>query len=805
MLTSLNKIPFFQNAIQGLTTGRQLSENEKSYLLACAILFLRHYEKDRSKRSYTDFCYYIILKYSITYQDYRPLYDFSTMFGYYPIVRFILDHNLLREQNISHQLISIEIERYRSADHIETIHQYNEKRALLSDRSNILGYIAPTSFGKSTVIVDCIKGSPESLKVGIIVPTKSLLMQTYRLIRSEGFAKKIIIHEEMYQEERSFIAVLTQERALRLLSKHDVFFDLLFIDEAHNLLKDDARSVLLSRLIKRNHRRNKLHRIVHLSPLVEDAESLKMYSDDRISAHKILFNIKEPEIFEVRLNKDIYQYNRYVNQHYHVGKSNGIFSYIISTSGIKNFLYTYRPVSIEQLARELSENISDIAISSRLQEFVNILKQEVHERFYAVQYVAKGIVYLHGKLPDLIKEYLESKFREMPEIRYVIANSVILEGMNLPIDTLYVLNTYSLRGKELTNLIGRVNRLNTIFGTDGGTLERLLPKIHFINSENYNRRGSNMTSKIETLRTRTFADTVANPVLPQFDFDKLNVGSNDKERLRKKYETIRKNEQFLSEEPATSIERLKQYLLESGIEAFYDDLDRLTDDLHLRLDSLTKKQEWLAYDVLEKIWALFINDIEYIIDKEFARLQYSEARDYYRNHILVSQRRALRQNVNYTVNYFKYRIADKRGVTFFGTSYGEQGIDPMEKSLTPQLYVDLTSKTETELVNLAIVKLKIEDDFVSFKLSKFIVMLLDYDLISSDEYNEYMYGTTDQHKISLTKVGLSIGLINRLEADGQLANIVLDEYNNLKGNEKFNQYRNAANDFFKFELGRFLS
>jgi hypothetical protein len=804
-LTAINKIPFFQNTIQGLTTGRQLSDNEKSYILACAILFLRHYGQDKARRTYSDFCYYIILKYSTTYHDYRPLYDFATIFGFYPIVRFILDRKVLVEEGISHQLISLEVERYRNEGHIETIHQYNEKRSLLSDSSNSLSYVAPTSFGKSSVIVDCIKGSPKDLKVAIIVPTKSLLMQTYRMIRDEGLGKKILIHDEMYQGEAAFIAVFTQERALRLLEKNETHFDLIFIDEAHNILKDDSRSILLSRLINRNYRLNSGHRVVYLSPLIEDAENLKMYSDHIISEHKIQFNIKEPEIFEVRLNKGIYKYNRFVNQHYHIGQTSGIFPYILETSGNKNFLYNYRPVNIERLAKELAGYIPSTDVSLGLLELINNLRQEVHERFYAVQYVAKGIVYLHGKLPDLIKEYLESKFRDIPEIKYIIANTVILEGMNLPIDTLYVMHTRTLQGKELTNLIGRVSRLNTIFNPENGSLDKLLPRVHFLNSESYNQKGSNMTNKIETLRSRTFPDTIENPIMELFDFGKLKVSSDQEDRAKSKYESIRRNEEFLAQSPQTELERLKQYLIESGIGNFYGDLDRLTKTIFYRMDAIPKTSIWTDYKVLDKIWAIFVNDIDYVIDKEFARLQYTEARSYYEDHILISQRRALKQNINYTVNYFKYRIAENKGITFFGKTYGEQSIDPSDASATSQLYIDLTAKGDTELVNLAIVKLKIEDDFVSFKLNKFIVMLHDYDLITTNEYNEYVYGTTDQHKIELTKIGLNIGLINRLETDGQLKNVFLDEYNNLKANSDFNEYKNSANDFYRFELERFLA
>ena len=61
-------------------------------------------------------------------------------------------------------------------------------------------------------------------------------------------------------------------------------------------------------------------------------------------------------------------------------------------------------------------------------------------------------------MPDSIKEYLEYKYMQIPEIKFLVANKVVLEGMNFPIDSLFILNGTNLKGKELTNLIGRVNR-----------------------------------------------------------------------------------------------------------------------------------------------------------------------------------------------------------------------------------------------------------------------------------------------------------------------------------------------------------
>ena len=84
-------------------------------------------------------------------------------------------------------------------------------------------------------------------------------------------------------------------------------------------------------------------------------------------------------------------------------------------------------------------------------------------------------------------------------------------------------------------------------------------------------------------------------------------------------------------------------------------------------------------------------------------------------------------------------------------------------------------------------------------------MLYDYKLISRDEYNYYIYGTTDQNKIDLTKIGLSINLISRLEADGQLQYLHFDSFNNLKSMPEFETYKSTANDFYRFEIERFLS
>ena len=807
-LTHINKIVLFKRVIQQLTTNQSLDTTDQTYILTCAILFLKHYNADKRWTSYAEFAYYIILKYSVFYKDYLPLFDFSVSFGFYPIVKSILDNRLIDRYTLNDCLLDIEVERFRHESYIETIHQHVKKRMLLKDESDEIGYIAPTSFGKSSVIVDCIRKYElaEAKKIAVIVPTKSLLMQTYRMIRAASLGKKILIHDEMFQGESAFIAIFTQERALRLLNKFAVNFDVLFIDEAHNLLHDDSRSVLLSRLISKNRSLNPAQQVVYLSPLVENSGNLKVMADQVISEYRIPFTLKEPEIQEFKLTGQITKYNRFVNAHYEIGRDKDIFSYIANWSLSKNFLYNFRPVSIERLAQQLAASMPTINQTPALTELIRILRQEVHEKFYAVDYIVHGIVYLHGKLPDLIKEYIESKFKDLSEIKYIIANSVILEGMNLPIDNLFIMNTRGLHEKELTNLIGRVNRLNAIFTRGQNNLEKLLPPVHFVNSETYYEKGSTMTNKIELLRSRTFKDIVENPTLENFDFDKLPIQKDQKERKKNIFEKIREDESFLNRKPSNEQERLKQYLIENGIAAFYKNLDGLVDILYTRIASIKEREDWQTHEMLEKIYDLFLKDIlDQVADYEFKRLGTPAARKYYNFHVTVCQGRALKQNIIYQFNYFQKRVKDQNPVFYFGETYGERPRLLTTDTPQPKTYIDLSTKSDTELINLAIVKLKMEDDFVSFKLNKFIIMMYDYKLILQDDYYQYIYGTTDRRKIELMKIGLSVSLISRLEADDQLKYLYQDDFNNLKSLPEFEVYKHNASDFYRFEIERFIN
>lgn len=800
IIQKINSLSLYADVLKKLTVKPQsLSDKEKVYILTCAIILIKKYEKDNRYTSYLQLAYYIILKYSLCFDDYEPLYDFSVNIGFYPIAQAITSNNLIKFESISFSLLSTQIDNnFKRGDLIETLEQKLARDKILASKENEICFIAPTSFGKSSLIIDHIKEHWETAKrIAIIVPSKSLLMQTYRSVQKRKFGVKILIHDEMFNGEERFIGVFTQERALRLLDKNAICFDILYIDEAHRLFERDSRSVLLSRLIKLNRKRNHNTKILYLSPLITDTNNLKFSDQQNIFEQRIKFNVKEPEYYEYRTTGQIYKYNPYLNKFFKIGCCSDMFQYMEKYKTKKTFYYINSPKKIEQFAKNLAENCNSIQLSDNLTEIIENLKKYIHEDFYAIEYLKKGIIYLHGKLPDNVKEYLEFKFSQLSEIQFLIANKVILEGINLPIDSIFILSGTYLHEKELTNLIGRVNRLDQVFGVENN-LRKLIPQVHFVNSDEYNRVHSKFENKIKKLRKFVFPDKIENPLLENYN------PIRDKKFNKKKYETIIADETAFFTEPENDIQKLKQKMLALGMNSIYEISDDLCECVLKQIKYFQNSTEIWDIHFLDRLQAIFIEDLHRnIIDDEFERLKNDEAIEYYKM-FFKNRKKSLKENITLEVQYFERRVKKGYRLLFVGKTYGEIPYPNTNRASSQNVYVDLSTKTKQQMVNIAIVKQKMEGDFINYKLNMFFQLMFDYELLTKEEYNMIIYGTADDKKLYLVKMGLTINIINRLVEDDQLSNITIDDNGNLIVNEEFESYKQNADDFYRFELNRFL-
>ncbi|MGO1597425.1 MAG: DEAD/DEAH box helicase [Sphingobacteriaceae bacterium] len=788
-----------------VTNDNQITEREQEFILSCAVIFFRHYDLDNRYLSYFKIGYYIVLKYALLFKDYRPLYDISLQIGFYPISDFLTNKNIISFESLDEGMINRSIKRryVSSESYVETLEQNSSSTSILENLDKNVAYIAPTSYGKSSIIRDVIQKN-NFPRIGIVVPTKSLLIQTYNDIRALNLDYKLILHDDMYAHNEKFIGILTQERATRLIVKHETNFDVLFIDEAHNLLERDSRSFILSRLIQLNEKANPQQKVVYLSPLIDDPDNIKLIrtADANLYKRKIKHDFKVADIclFE---GDSSFIYDKFTGELYNLNQPLQFYPYIISNSKTKNFIYHNRPKKIEELSIALANHLRDVNLNEELRRIIKTLKNEVHRSFYLVSLIEKGIVYLHGKIPNVVKEYLEYKFKTIPQLKYIVANSVILEGINLPIDCLFITSSHGLGGKELTNLIGRVNRLNYVFKQEN--LELLLSKVHFMNSGEFNGK-NDIKNKMKLLRNHSFGDEIKNPLLVKYDIDKLGLTPEVKEkRIVENAKIVEATNTVLAEVDQDSKLNLKKYLVENSIDDFYKDIDLAVEAIYQKISNYQFIEDQKVVDIVSYVFIL--GSENNIKDFEIERLKNQKAINYYNNFLEITQKQSLKEKINHTFEYFQIKAETNDPQLFIGTSYGEEirySDQYKNTEYTRPVYVDLSQKTDEKLINLAIVKIKIEEDFVSFKLNKLIMFLFDFELIPEDYYLNYVYGTEDPQLIELIRFGLNVSIVKKLSTDQQLSNLGFDQIGNLLCNANFRQYLSTQSELLQFELNKYL-
>ena len=82
------------------------------------------------------------------------------------------------------------------------------------------------------------------------------------------------------------------------------------------------------------------------------------------------------------------------------------------------------------------------------------------------------------------------------------------------------------------------------------------------------------------------------------------------------------------------------------------------------------------------------------------------------------------------------------------------------------LWTDIRYKDQTQLINLAIVRIKEEQDFIDNTIMKFVEVLNDSGVLNQDLYLQIKYGTSNRYEILLIQNGISLSL----------AKLLLDKY-----------------------------
>lgn len=775
-----NENEYFSGIIEKITKKEKLTNDENSYALSLSLLFYDEYQS-KEKNGYMEFAYYLVLNYSLSTEDYEPLLTFSINNGLYPIAKNIL--NKYNNKSIQDVVCENGINLYKKDDVYQLKKQFESKKSLIESKAQNRAYIAPTSYGKSSAVIDDISKCNKN-KIGIIVPKKALIWQTFRNIKAiaKKLKFKVLLCDADYCNDDRVICVFTQERAISLLQDSEFYFEVLYIDEAHNLFEKDERNMLLARLIKLNKKKNPSHRIVYLSPFIKDANDLILDGNEVVEMHRIDFSIKEPYVRLLDKNLNLEVYNRFVDEFYKIELNcDNYFTYIFKNQGDKNLLYFNRPKDIESFSKKLVDWLSkenknlNLSYNQNIIKISNIIAKYVNKDYKLIELLKYGIVYIHGKMPDIIKDYILSEFISTKELKFLISNSSVLEGMNLSVDTIFIFDVYGLKRNELINLCGRVNRLSDVFSSNN--LSKLLSNIHFIDT---NFKNIDFKMKISMLRSDE-NDDVQNPLL-----EKAKPKLNDKEK-----EIAKQENEYIS----NYFERdVKNLLIKNGVSNIYKDVNQVSE----HISSIKTSERIMRLDLMNKISKIFFNDSNNINDYELVRFSKSKTVEFYTNYVNNFYHTDLKTKVNYFYKCFKN---SKNEIYYIGESFGEIPFD--ESNPTRKVYVNVKKKPYKELINLAVIKTKIEDDFIGYKVRKLVKTLFDLGLIDEPEYNKFTYGTNDVDKLKFIKMGLSPIIMNFIQ-ENKLEKEFSFEKGVITVSDKFREILQKQDDFIKFEIGKFI-
>ncbi|WNZ53804.1 hypothetical protein QT397_00040 (plasmid) [Microbulbifer sp. MKSA007] len=610
----------------------------------------------------------------------------------------------------------------------------------------------------------------------------------------------------MYQENyKNFIAVLTQERLLRFLIKYpDVKVDYIFVDEAHNMLGKDSRALLLATVIILSKQRNPDTKIKYLTPFLVDQKNLNLrYTEIETTDYKVQESLKTERyhLVDCRDAEPVHLYDQYFDAF--IKCDDEVFDdglqVITKLSAAKNIIFFNLPKKIEQFLRDFLP-YNDVVESEKIDKVCASISDFLDSEYLLVEGLRKGILYHHGSVPDIVKLYIERAYTEIPEIRHIVCNSTLLEGVNIPAEKMFILEkrkgSSDLTKSQFRNLVGRVCRFSEIFNGDPNNLSLLEPEIYIVGTHEYLGSSDNIRKFIKKVAQvdLQIKDEVENVLLAERPLD-------DDETQKKKKEA----DEFLENiQPGTTKLDVTFASTPVGRSCFLNNISevdvlRYEFDIEAALDAIAAPLQ-SSNEVMKVIAEAFIPYLkEASTFGNLRRLQEHSAQTFYA--MLIDWKIKGASYSEMIRNFLRYweKLDDDE------VYVGKWGEIKREDSFRHH-WVIIGDKTHSEKVNLAIVRIKEEQDFVDNQILKYVELLNDLEKIDGDLYLKIKYGTTHKDKIRLMNLGVNSVLASKLiDGYSEFVNIQADEgVVQLKSSLISRMRENNENEILVFEAGMHL-
>ena len=409
------------------------------------------------------------------------------------------------------------------------------------------------------------------------------------------------------------------------------------------------------------------------------------------------------------------------------------------------------------------------------------ISDEINDEYTLVKCLRKGIIYHHASIPDNVRYFVEYLYSTCPEIKYVIANSTLLEGVNFPISQIFLLDIKKGKGyltpAELRNLTGRVCRFNDIFNETHPDLSKLSPKIYFVENEIYLNKNTNLENYLKNhlSEEQLLVDDVQNILL-----DKKEVSeSQDQKKLKVQQEFLENFQKdtipnYLGRHAQTEIGRLCVQNNLTGVDIFSSE-----DQMEVLRKTCTEASS--ATEVIELIYKLFSPLIteQQRKNKDFGPFFRGKGlRGYALFLDWKLKNKSFNEMVYLVVRHWSRLKGTPKSFIYVGARWGNVALKG-QMGNSRLNWVDVNKLSSSQLINLAIVRVKEEMDYIDNFLMRFIEIIHDIKLIQESVYLKLKYGTEDPFEIVLIKNGFSNGLARLLHSNKYQPFVQIDMEENI--------------------------
>lgn len=317
---------------------------------------------------------------------------------------------------------------------MEILNILNENNLFLS---------APTSFGKTFLMLEFIKRNEEKLNnIIFIIPTLALMNELLKKIYNLfGDIYNICINSSEEIKEKNIFVFVPERSDREFLEKtKEVKIDFLIFDEIYKLqasssneIKTDDRLIYMNKVYL--YLVNKAEKIALLGPYINNVtfgktklNIVKYYTNFMPVYNKML----------VLTNKDNWlDFIKLEHQLIYFSSPGSIYK------------------NIENILQKIPEDKKYI---KKYDKEIKYLEKSVSADWYVVSLLKRGIGIHHGKTPMYLRKFYENEYNKN-NIKVLLCTNTLMEGINTPTNSLIVVDDPKSAFK-LNNLIGRVGRLN---------------------------------------------------------------------------------------------------------------------------------------------------------------------------------------------------------------------------------------------------------------------------------------------------------------------------------------------------------